>query len=492
MSRMLASASGSWGFRSASFLVCLGAIGGLAGCSEKLDESTLASSQQAAIGSFVISGVVSTSKGPTGGATVKLTGSEMRTAFTDASGRYSIGGLGNGSYQVSASASATCSSSSVNLPSLTGNITLDLGMTGSGCASVVYVPGPTGPTGPAGTPGAPGAPGAPGTPGAAGPAGPAGPAGAQGDAGPTGPQGPPGPAGNQPPPLGVVGVLTIDTIGTMPIRFFSQSVAVPPGTTSGGSGAGRPIFSPVVISRDQDSHSPPLRHAAASGQHFESADLVLDGGKLTIELEQVLVTSDGTDTIQNGVLLDELALTFGAITWTWDDGGPAVSASWDLDGNIGDGGTVEGNYAHFGPGVNQASYPADWIALTQFATRIDIPAPTSGGSGAGRAVFQPLNLVTEVSGETIGHFSSVASGTHGEEASVHFPAVTAGGEGYERIRYDLEEVTGAGVTLETTPTGDVTESLSIGYRRIRWVAKDSPTSPDVSAGWDLDANSSWD
>jgi type VI protein secretion system component Hcp len=291
----------------------------------------------------------------------------------------------------------------------------------------------------------------------------------------------------------VVGVLTIDSIGTMPIRFFSQTVQVQNPMAGGGTGAGRAVFSPIVITRDQDSHSPQLRVAAAGGNHFETADIVLDDGKLTIELEQVRVTGDATDTIQDGRLLDELALDYRRIAWTWNDGGPSISAEWDLVANTGNGGgSVEGDYAHFGPGVNQASYPDEWIALTQFATAISVPASDSGGGGAGRAVFQPLTLATAVSGATIGHFASVARGTYGEEASVHFPAVTTGGVAYERIRYDVEQVLGAGVTIETTPTGDIVESLSIGYRRIRWAAKDSPTSPEVRAGWDLSANVAWE
>jgi hypothetical protein len=148
-----------------------------------------------AIGSLVISGTVRTSAGPVQGATVRLTGSDNRTAFSDPAGRYSITSLEAGSYQLSATAGTQCSSSTINVNSLNANATIDLGLTGSGCASFTVV---TGPQGPKGDPGATGAAGP------VGPAGPAGARGATGAAGPAGPAGMPGMAG-APGPQGPAG-----------------------------------------------------------------------------------------------------------------------------------------------------------------------------------------------------------------------------------------------------------------------------------------------
>jgi type VI protein secretion system component Hcp len=184
-----------FGLGRGAWLGGLGAIALLTGCGQQQGESPVASVQLAATGSFVISGTVTTSKGPTGGATVTLTGSETRTAFSDANGHYSIPGLGNGSYTLAASASATCASSTVNLNTLTSNVTVDLGMTGTGCPSVTFVPGPTGATGATGPAGATGPGGAKGATGATGPSGAAGATGPSGAAGPAGPIGPMGPAG---------------------------------------------------------------------------------------------------------------------------------------------------------------------------------------------------------------------------------------------------------------------------------------------------------
>jgi type VI protein secretion system component Hcp len=492
-------AYGSLGFRATSFLVALGAIAALAGCSETGENSPLSASREAATGSFVISGVVATSKGPTGGATVKLTGSETRTVFSDSAGKYAISGLGNGAYSVSASASSTCSSSPVNLSTLTGSVTIDLGMTGSGCASVVSVTGPTGPTGPAG------ANGAVGPTGAAGPAGPAGQNGSPGspgspgpagETGPTGPQGPPGPAAGEPAPLGVVGVLTLAEVGTMPIRAFSQNVSMPMGGSGGGgSGAGRAVFSRITVVRDQDTFSPELNQLVASGQHLETGDLVLAEGQLTIELEHILIDRTGTHSVSSGALQEELALNFKRITWTWADPGmPERDFSWDIGGNVGSGSAdLPEDYVLFGPGADPASYSDEWIAIAGFKGGLaQNTGDGGGGSGVGRATFEPLELLKPAGYTTINHLAATVTGQHTDRTAIHFTAVDDEGAQYERYLYSLEHILGQGVTLETTPDGDLTESVLLNYKRIGWTAVSRANFPEVSAGWDIGGNQSWE
>jgi len=528
-------------FRSVSFF---GALAVLAGCSEQPDAAPIGTTQQAALGSFAISGIVSTSKGPVGGATVKLLGSETRTAFSDATGHYTLAGLGNGSYQVSASANSTCASTTVNINTLTSNVTVDLGMTGTGCASVVFVPGPTGPTGatgpigpagpigpmgPAGVPGATGpagaqgaigpqgatgaqgpqgipglngvngvngAPGAQGpkgdtgAPGAQGPAGPAGAAGPKGDTGATGPQGPPGPAAGQDPLLGVVGVLTLDGFDTVPIRAFAQSIEVAASTSGGG--VSKPTFSPIRIVRDQDALSPQLYVTAAKGTHIPSAEIVLAGGNLTIELDDVLLSEGSTDSMQNGIPLEELGLAYGAIQLTWsENGGAAITASWDIVQNTGGGANLDSDYVFFGPGVGPSAATNGWIPLTDFAAGLSVSTTIgAGGTGAGKASFTPLTLTNAAMRHTINHLVAVASGKHTTDTSAHFIAQSPVGDGttFERFRYDLEDVTGTGIVLETTPDGTVTESLSVGYARITWTALKSPNSAAITDGWDVLGN----
>ncbi len=429
----------------------------------------------------------------------------------------------------------------MNINTLTTNVTVDLGMTGTGCASVVFVPGPTGPTGPtgpigpagpigptgpAGVPGAvgpagaqgpigltgatgpqgpqgvpglngvngvngaPGTPGATGAQGAPGAQGPAGPAGAKGDTGATGPQGPPGPAAGEDPLLGVVGVLALDGFDTVPIRAFTQSVQVP--TSASGGGVAKANFSPIRIARDQDALSPELYLTAAKGVHIPSAEIVLAGGNLTIELDDILLTQASTDSMQNGIPLEELGLAFGAIQLTWSESGSAaITASWDIVQNTGSGGSLDANYAFFGPGVGASGYPNNWVHLTEFATGINVNVVIgAGGGGAGKAAFAPLTLTNAAMRHTVNHVVAVASGQHTSDTSAHFIALNPNNDGtkFERFRYDLEEVTGTGIVLETTPDGALTESLSLGYSRITWTALKSPGSPAISAGWDIANN----
>jgi hypothetical protein len=177
------------------------------GCTSEDGRATSAQSTEALTGSFVISGLVSSARGPVVGATVRLQGSETRTAFSDGSGRYSIPGLGAGSYQLSASAGSACSSSVVNLNGMSASTQVDLGMTGSGCAALGTVLGPTGPTGPRGATGSQGPTGPIGPAGPQGAIGPQGSIGPQGATGPQGLAGPPGPPGatGSPGPAGATG-----------------------------------------------------------------------------------------------------------------------------------------------------------------------------------------------------------------------------------------------------------------------------------------------
>ena len=171
-----------------------------AACNQQVPNDEVVGKAEAPLtGSFVISGLVGSAKGPVTGATVRMTGSETRTAFTDATGHYSIPGLGAGSYQLSATGGTNCATvSNTALNNITGSVTLNLALEGTGCAAVAVIPGPTGPagaTGPAGVAGPPGPAGATGAAGPAGAAGPQGLPGAVGAAGPAGPAGVPGPQG---------------------------------------------------------------------------------------------------------------------------------------------------------------------------------------------------------------------------------------------------------------------------------------------------------
>jgi type VI protein secretion system component Hcp len=296
-------------------------------------------------------------------------------------------------------------------------------------------------------------------------------------------------------PLGVVGVLTLATVGTMPIRAYTQTVSNQLGESGGGSGAGRPVFSPITVVRDQDAFSPELNQLVASGQHLEVGDLVLADGRLTIELEHILIDGTSTHSLSTGALQEELSLAFRRITWTWaDPGEPERTFFWDVGGNLGGGGgELPEDYVLFGPGADPGGYSAEWIALTGFKGGLaQNTSAGGGGSGAGRATFDPLTLLLPAGSSTISHLDSTVTGQHAERTEVHFPAVDGEGAQHERYRYTFEHILGQGVTLETTPSGEVTETFLLNYRRIGWTAADGSGEPEVSAGWDVGGNLAWE
>ena len=206
--------------------LCLGLSGLslLTGCAEAGSPTELGKSAEGIVGTRTISGVVSTSSGPAAGVAVKLSGGDSRTAFSDATGHYSIPSLGNAAYTLVATASSTCASTSVNVQQLTSDVTINLGMTGSGCTTLVFVPGPTGPMGPIGPLGPTGPAGLAGAMGPAGPAGPAGLVGPMGPSGSPGPSGAPGAAG----PTGATGPAgTTGQVGRA--LFTTADLIIPPG-----------------------------------------------------------------------------------------------------------------------------------------------------------------------------------------------------------------------------------------------------------------------
>ncbi len=525
--------------KNSGWIVAFGLFGALGACTGRSADKSVDTTSQALTGSFVISGAVTSSKGPVVGATVKLQGSESRTAFSDATGHYSIPGLGAGSYQVSASASSTCASTAVAINNMNSSVTVDLGLTGTGCASFVGVLGPTGPTGPAGPAGktgatgpqgpagatgpqglagavgpqgsagaigpagpqgpqgVPGTPGAAGPQGVAGPVGPQGPQGLQGPAGATGPQGPTGPAGSAVPPLSTIGSITIhnsdgDLVTDAPILTFAQRVDVPTDPTVGSGGAtGVPVLSSILIGRYSDYQSPVLTFLTAQGQSVATAKIVLANGALEIALTNVLVGQVGTDSTQNGTPIEKLSLSFRKITWTYTtqnpDGsqGASVVASYDVMTQEGTGGGFTPKFVFLAPGVPQAPF-ADQTPFSNLALQLTKPASAPGsGGGTGSVTFSPVTLTTPISAQTVGQLgTALKEEPNASVVMAHFTALSQDGVSYyDRMRYELTNTLILSVAIDTTPTGTLQETLGFDFRKIKWTTQ-SPGQPDLVREWD--------
>ena len=507
------------GCKNSGWLVGLGLLGLLGACTGRSSEKSVETSSQALTGSFVISGAVASSKGPVVGATVKLQGSESRTAFSDATGHYSIPGLGVGSYQVSASAGTACASTAVPLNNMGASVTVDLGLTGTGCASFVGVLGPTGPTGAAGPAGKTGATGAQGPAGATGPVGPQGiqgiqgtqgiagtpgPTGPQGLAGPVGPQGlqglqglqgptgatgPTGASGTAVPPLSVIGTLSLGNLVTdAKIRTFSHKVEnTASGHVGSGAGSGTAVVSPIEIGRDSDIKTPAISQAAVRGQDLTHAEIVLAGGALTITLSGAVYLNEvSTDSTQDGVPIEKLILTFSQATWTYTSGGTTTTTTYYADGG-GGGGMTRPNFVYFGPGVDPSAF-ANQIPFSKLSLQLtnSVSAHSGAGAGTGTANVSPLTLVTGVTAQTVLQLGAAAAGHDITGASAHYPVPDPNDstKTIDRLRYDMAGIVYVTlVAIDTTPAGALQETIGFDFQRLTWTAESLTGGPPVTAEW---------
>jgi type VI protein secretion system component Hcp len=285
-------------------------------------------------------------------------------------------------------------------------------------------------------------------------------------------------------------VLALDGIPTVPIRAYSQRFDLPQSTSGGGSGTGKVQAGPLFVSRDADRNTPILHGLAAQGQHIEDVELTLLDGGLTIGLEDAQLVGVEVNGLQDDVPQEELAFSFGAVRFTFTpSGGAATEVVIDLAAGTTLGPTdVAGDFAFFGTGVSPSLYPAT-IPFSTLAAGLDITA-SLGGGGAGKPSFDPLTLVTGISAETIAHLGAVATGAHTEETTARFVALDSdGGEAFDRLRYDLEDVLVQSVQLETKGSS-LEETFSMSFKMVTWTAQDDADEAEVSASYDVAAGTS--
>ncbi|MBV2209431.1 MAG: type VI secretion system tube protein Hcp [Thermomonas sp.] len=155
--------------------------------------------------------------------------------------------------------------------------------------------------------------------------------------------------------------LTIDTIKGeshddkhpewIEIQTFSQDLLQPrsaTASTSGGATAARVNLSPIEITKNIDIASTALNQAAANGTTFPKARIEFmradkDGNAINyylVELMNVLVHRVTTTVDKEGMPMETVQLSFGAIKWTYQQqkpeggaGGMTV-AQWSATKNI--------------------------------------------------------------------------------------------------------------------------------------------------------------
>jgi|GEM_PF-5195190 len=509
------------GTRAFPWLAAVTLLGMFTACSKGSLDNNVESSQHMLTGAIVISGSVTSSRGPLVGATVKLGGSDNRTAFSDSTGHYSIPGLGAGSYQLWATAGSNCSATTINLNNLSASATVNLGLTGTGCASFTTILGPVGPQGPAGAtgPAGPAGPvgptgatgpvgpagpvgptGATGPAGPAGPAGltgatgpagpmgttgPAGPAGAQGPKGDTGPAGPQGVPGGTTPPLTVIGNMSLgNLVSNAAIRTFSQKVETPVDAAT-GQATGTPKVSVIQIGRDADIASPRVALSAVQNTLIPTAQIVLAGGALTIGLEGVLVTQNGTNLIQDGVPVEQVTLRFRKITWTYNSGASSTTLSYDLQNREASGGaTMTPDYTAFGLNVDPSGFSGQ-IPMSKFTFGTTTPTDPSTGVSTGSPDFSPTAVTSGVSGQTLAQLSAILRAEIVPTVTAHFKVLASDGVTVvDRMRYNMATVRVTSVGIDTSLTGALQDTMGLVLRKVTWTAQSLTGGEDVSEVWD--------
>jgi type VI protein secretion system component Hcp len=520
------------------WLVAMSLLGMLSACSGRSPDKNTESSEHALTGNFVISGLVSASRGPLVGATVKLQGSETRTAFSDSTGHYSIPGLGVGSYQLSATAGSSCSATTVNLNNLNASVTVNLGLTGTGCASFTTILGPPGPQGPAGPAGATGPAGPQGPAGVAGPAGPvgatgpagpqgpagvagpagpegpagvagpagpqgpagvAGPAGAQGPAGPAGPKGdkgdtgPQGPAGGSTPPITVIGNMSLGGyVSNAAIRGFSQRAESPLDETGRPTGTAR--LSDIQITRDADISSPLVAIAATSSQDIDTAQVVLAGGALTINLDEVKVLQNVTDVVQGGVPVEQLTLRARKVTWTYNSGETSTTLSCDRgrEERCSGGAEMTPDYVAFGANVPPDSRPGQ-IPFSKFSFGTTVPCADFGGICTGTAKYVLPSITSGVSAQTLAQLTALMRTQEVPVVTAHFAARANETTIVDRMRYQMEVArvisvlidVGVAMGADTVPTRTLQDTMGLYLvGETTWTAQSLVGGEDVTRSWD--------
>jgi type VI protein secretion system component Hcp len=139
----------------------------------------------------------------------------------------------------------------------------------------------------------------------------------------------------------VIGQLTVDGIGTMPIASYSWGVSNPVtiGGIGGGASAGKASFSSLSFMRTVDSMSSALFTASATGRHIPHAVFTAEWGTgnatttAKYELDDVFVESVQQSRSGGSAASESLSLAYERVTWTVSDGSGTTSGSWNLAEN---------------------------------------------------------------------------------------------------------------------------------------------------------------
>jgi len=272
----------------------------------------------------------------------------------------------------------------------------------------------------------------------------------------------------EPPGAPAVGTLTLQGIASaLPISKLTQSINV---TWTPGTAPSKPKLSEIVVQRPAGAATPEINRAAVQGKSLATASIVL--GALTIDLSAVRLTGVTVSDARGGLAQEAITLTFGAISWTWDDGvSPVRTVEFDVQSGAGGGGAVDAfAFGYFPPGVAQDD---GYQAISDYRHQVACATPAAGC----KPIHGPLLIRRPVSAETLGELSSVLS--------AHAAAVTLDWFADDATINHGVELEGSLITELAITTGDdgsLNEAVGFTYPRITWKAGDTASNWDVVAG----------
>ena len=250
--------------------------------------------------------------------------------------------------------------------------------------------------------------------------------------------------------------------GTIEISSFSWGVSQT-GTFSGGSG-GRLALEPFHFVAATSEASPPLLSRVLSGQHLPSATLYLrqSGAAddyLKIELSDALVSSYQTQSLNQKLPVDEVALNFASLAQTYaaptDPGVPpsSVQATFDASSRrnvfvtperLLDITTAPAETASLFikfEGVDGDAALGGAVEVSSFSWGVSNAGSSSGGGrrGVGKVSMQDFHFVSTSNTSSPDLLRAVATGKH--ISKVDFVvARAAGGTADPYLKYELKDV----------------------------------------------------
>jgi type VI secretion system Hcp family effector len=259
--------------------------------------------------------------------------------------------------------------------------------------------------------------------------------------------------------------------------------------SGGGAGTGKSTTQELHLVSQLSKASPQIVQSLANGTHHLDAKLVVRrAGKdqqefLTIDLDDLLISSYQLTSANNGQLQEEFSLNFAKIEMEYKpqkaDGTldspvkfSATAQAEDFkpeqrsilqDGFVGPASNTQYFLKINGvDGESQDAKHQDQIDVLSFGWGGDATAVTlGGGGGAGKTQFHEMHFVSQVSKASPKIMDLMAKGLHVTEAK--FTAVKSGKDQSEFFTIDLDDLLVSSYQVKSTGGGQLLEEFTLNF-----------------------------